>query len=292
MKKIFCGIIVAALASSACRKKEEPANPIQLSAPVAAGNSSNPQSTINPGGEAAASNGPIQLTLRLQKKVIKAKRPPLDTPILAQIELKNIGNNKILIQDEMFYRPGPIRDASESYRSGIFVEILDSHDRPVKLSRLWTDVVEDENTGVSASTPEQAAEAKKKAALVAGWRKQGFTFTEIRDRLLDYERSHPGRDDAQKWEHRYNDPHAHLLPGQSTTTVAWAHLPLVGAQQGGSIGQFTELNSYDLEQGQYRIRAVYNYAPTERLKRMKNIFPPGETDVRVETPYIQFEVVR
>ena len=294
MKKYRLVVVVASLAAAtACRKKEVPAAGPSLSAPDKAfpsADGANATPSLKPEAEVTATTEPIQLTFRLYQKTVKAKASALDTALWGQIELKNVGKNKYLIQDEIFYEPRHFNDVSE-HRGGIYVEIIGSAGKPVKVYREWRDEIRDDNPPASPRTPEQVEEDKKIDAMLADWRKQGLSIMAIRDRLLNYTRSRPNLYEKEKWDRRYKDPHALLLPGQSTTTVALARSAPISPDSpaGISIGQFTELKDYALEPGHYRIRAVYDCAPSGRKKSK---YPPLDFEVRVETPYIPFEVVR
>ena len=298
MEKIFFTVVAAAIVGlSACRKKEGSAMPSLSSAPdkasYSAGVSSNP-SAIEPEAEATASTGPIQLTFRLYKKTVKAQASEFDTTLWGQIELKNVGKNKFLIQDDVFYEPGLIKDVTESYLSRTYVEIVDSQGKRIGVYRPWRDEIVDDNSPAPSPTLAQVQKSKKANEMIARWRQQGLSSMEIRDRFSEYQRSQSSRDETESLLLRYADSHSELLPGQSTMTMAsaHAHAGLQDVPLGKATGQFTALNSYALKPGNYRIHAIYDHTRSERMKRMEKTFPPHETDVRVETPYISFEVVR
>lgn len=233
---------------------------------------------VKPEAEAKGTKAPIELTLRLFQKKIK-----VDESLWGQIELKNVGKSDIIVIDDIFFKPGPFPDPLD-VKTPIYVEVTDAEGKPVH-PRHWAPIAR--KTVWSKLSDTDPAEDKKVGDLIADWRKAGLSKDQIDGKLLEYSRD---RGSERKMTERAKRNSA-IKPGSSIKTPRWAH-PEHGLDSDGPgmlpVGQFSELGYWFDKPGKYRIRAVYDYRMSERLKK---IMTPRKTNILVKTPQIVFEVI-
>ncbi|HXS99866.1 MAG TPA: hypothetical protein VN915_04280 [Elusimicrobiota bacterium] len=273
----IAGVLIA---TSACRNKANTTRSPNLSAPERAFNSSSTSGTgrtIPPEIEVKASSGPVEITLSLYKTKIAGELPWF------RVSLKNVGRNKIRVLNEPFLHPYSIQARSGPNNSGTFLEILNAAGQAP-----WPRGISDANFALdqSLSQPILSDDAH---AQIARWRKQGVGGVELARRVRELiQREHPPT---------YAEPSAFWLePGASTATVAWSYQDAYEIRLGNSaikpVGDFAELYYYVLPPGTYRIRAVYDAWVSPDYYPTKSNLKPDEWNVRVKTPFIDFEILR
>ena len=273
-----------------------------------------------PEATATAKKGPVQLTLRLYRKKVKAKKS-----LWYQIELKNVGKEKIAVDDRIFLDPWQMHQNC-SKQQGIYFEVQavrfsdgstpeknppKPYDVPFQRQIGAQGVHYDFFSGVAESEGKAVnAELKK---LEVTWEKDGFSQVQkelARDRFWSdwNEKKRNTEDEAKRlW----------LAPGASTTTIAWAfegepetldkinRLKAAGVKGPefeknierfheidgveNQIGDYTQLWDYEFEKsGKYRIRAIYDRDVGYEAKELAR----SPWYVRIKTPFIDFEVLK
>lgn len=246
------------------------------------------QASVKAAAQVTAAKGPAQITLRLQKTTVKVK-----DSLWYKLELKNIGKQKILVDDRIFKDPYAIHVYSKS-RYGLYLEIIDSSGELLKVKwgnyRLRYDWEGPEGVEYSY-TPE---EKKELSMLDAQWKKSGMTeqqqsiaWTEWANELYSRKNKEELRDPArQHW----------LNPGASTATFAWITPGEIIDYPGRSDDEeslrqgYAELWIYQFfKAGKYRIRAVYDHSLSEQFLE-KHKISPDAARVKFKTPFIEFTV--
>ena len=130
--------------------------------------------------------------------------------------------------------------------------------------------------------------------MLDGWKKQGLSLREINTKLLDL--NIKKRDEAAA-RIPLRDPAISLLPGRSAgTKYAFVHSiqdKIHNRPRPRPIGDFARVDFFVLEvPGKYKIRAVYDRAPTPELNRMRGKLPIYPEEVLVRTPWINVTVMK
>ncbi|MEK7858720.1 MAG: hypothetical protein AAB320_06215 [Elusimicrobiota bacterium] len=299
MRRLAFAMMVFGLA--ACGKDESPsAGAPKLSAPErafpAAGQPS-AQADVAAEAEVKASSGPIELTLRVYRSNLKYRKDSL----WFQIQLKNIGKNKIRIDEDDFRVPGEV-----AMGGGRLLEVVDAKGNPAKQYTIFS-AAPDQLTPDSPIWPQPSKDSKdpegdKKRIADAIWA-EGDRLRQ-RDRIMEAGRGRP-----DSWTYRklteFDEKHPAppeppsqdtsilLAPGVVLVTPPWVDRSYLPDQPPGKIGEFAQLRGYYFGPGKYRIRAVYDHRPSGWTVEYnkKHHLNPDEDEVRVETPYIAIEVV-
>lgn len=243
--------------------------------------------SVKPAALVKAAKGPVQITLRLQKTKVKVK-----DSLWYKLELKNIGKKKLQVHDRIFKDPYAIHVNSRS-RYGLYLEVVDSKGKPLRVKwgnyRLRYDWEGPEGSDYTF-TPEEKKEIN---TLEDEWKRSGMTaqqqsiaWTGWVNELYHKKNLEELVDPAKKhW----------LESGASTATFAWADRGDIvdypgRAEDDESLRQgYTELWIYwHLDPGRYRIRAVYDHAPSKRSKALQ---APNPERIEFKTPFIDIEVL-
>jgi hypothetical protein len=283
-KRFWTGVILAGMISSGACKKKDGAKVPALSAPeqvFSAIGKPDAAENLLAEAEATASKGPVQLTLRIYKKKIRAGQS-----LHYQIELKNIGAKPFPVAAAAFRDPWAQKDTH-----GVYLDIVCPDGQEPGWASLQPAEIDTSNLPGALPPPDskEGASLWQKLKGMADW-ERAKTVGDYVDRSADeYKRTHP-------------DPNRGFLlqPGASTSTPAWVlqdKLELAnGMPRRQPVGRFTELVRFDLsEPGKYRIRAIYDYRPPKgewitRFRKENNI-APDEAELLVETPFVRFEVL-
>lgn len=238
-----------------------------------------------------AEKGPVQITLRLQKKRIKVEKS-----LWYKLELKNVGKTRIQIYDRIFKDPIAIH-VNSKHRTGIYLEILDSNGNPLNVRPGNYQVRYDWEGPEGRDYHYSPKEKAEIIALESDWKKRGLSEQQRNLALnawnneLVKKKNHAELSDPvnRKW----------LAPGASTGTFAWSDRG-PGEYDGRSEDDeslrqgYAELWSYWLlKPGKYRLRAVYDYAQSNSTKALFKQHGKSQDPSWVEfnTPFIDFEVV-
>ena len=264
---------------AACGKKDDSAPTPVLSAPPAL-------EKIAPADEVKASSGPIELSLLVRETHIKA-----GDSIWEQIRIRNVGDKEIIISDPIF--PNPQEIVRQSYsRYGLYLEAIGPDGKALKVERQTpANQGKDLMEGVSGLLEVEGPEER---AMLEGWKKQGLSLREINTRLLDF--NIKKRDEASALIPRRDSTIA-LMPGQSAgTKYAFVHSiqdKIHNRPIPHPVGDFARVDFFVLEvPGEYKIRAVYDRAPTPELNRMRGKLPIYPEEVLVRTPWIKVTVMK
>lgn len=261
---------VTLLLTAACGKKDDGASAQpSISAPA-------PVEKVTAQAEVKASSGPIELALLLHKDRIRAGES-----LWHQIRIRNVGDKEITIWDQIFHEPRELRKQSSSkYR--IYVEAIGSDGKPLDVEfRTPAERTSDLINGVSGLLE---VEGPQERAMLDAWKKQGLSAGEINNRLIEFNSKK-----QRAAEPPLNLPSVKLLPGQSVETKS-AFFPSMQDKVHNRpfprrIGEFAQLDFFVLEDpGVFKIRAVYDYAPTSSSAAYQE-------DVKFKTPWISFEVL-
>lgn len=248
-----------------------------------------------PEASATGRTGPIELTLKLYKKKIRAQaknetEDNADCPWVL-LELKNVGKKKYLITEERFYTPEPLTKRFDPRSSGlIYIELLDSRGKPVE--RYWPIEGHPDPLALERSSPELRSLLERQRQAGDEARKEGLEYWQVAQRMSEVDadkRSQAyweARDEI--WSRRRADPRSWLEPGQSARALPWMQHY---RQEAGvrPVGPYTELSYFDLKPGRYRLRAVYNHKISDDASPLVKK-AQDETDVLVKTPFLEFEV--
>lgn len=266
---------------SACKRKEAAPIPV-LSPPERSARGSGElgaRDSLPAEAEVTASSGPVQLTLRIYKKQIRAHHP-----LYYQIELKNIGTRPFPAVADAFIDPW-----AQEQNHGVYLDVVGLDGKAPNRAELpppFSLNIDQFKVGAlpPAETKEGAAFRKKLEGMSALARSLAVGDY-LRQGAAEYEKTQP--------------PKGILLePGASTTTVAWVLQDelqiMAGKPPRQPVGQYTELVVLDFAPpGKYRIRAVYDYRPDGwTIKWNKEHHrQPDEAQTLVKTPFIEFEVL-
>ncbi len=284
MRKEHWALILAA-ALAACGKSDPPVAPPHLAAPDKAFSSAGGNSLVPPAAEVKASSGPVEFTLLLHKTRIKS-----DERFWFQLRVRNIGDRKILMTDQIFHDPDQLND-NFRMRYGIFIEATGPG---------WVALEE-------AFHPERGPPpiqngisgmleiaGPKEQAMVDGWRKQGLSDYDVNLKLFEFnikkERQARPKPDL---------PVIRLMPGEIAETKSSYYYStydrlIKKRPPPRPIGEFSRLELFDIEEpGKYKIRAVYNYFKTKKDEELDKKYgiPRHSEDVLVRTPWVQVEVL-
>jgi len=225
--------------------------------------------------EVSASSGPIEITLRIEKKTLS-----LGESFLYQLQLRNISESDILIAESIFGNPWELYD-DLFFRHGIYFEIIGPDGAPLPPNkRIRTEPG-------TPSKPPPIPPSKDRESIradISKWKAEGLSNSQINDRLLRYATHRPISGPVQ------------LLPGESLISKPGGpdDGPNLSPAPGSSQG-FSQLWQFDLmEPGSYSIRAIYNRLPSAEMRRTLNRIgaTPRPTQVRIETPAIDFIITK
>lgn len=263
-----------------------------------------------PAATSTAKNGPIQITLRLYKTTVERERS-----LWYQIELKNVGKEKIKVTDKIFRDPWAMHE-NIFRRAGIYLDVtappgryLDAHWPPHKADgkspqlRRGAGTVRYEYAEKSGVSPADGKAANEKLdRLEAKWKKEGLSETQKTVARHDFWSA--WNEELMRKEDEANV--FWLKPGASTTTLAWSYRDLdpYAVHSGKDanvqdeekqIGGYAQLWSYLLfYTGKHKIRAVYDYGVGDEERALDKKYGGGASPWRLEvrTPEIEFEVVK
>lgn len=265
---------------AACGKKDDPVPTPVLSAPPA-------MEMIAAAAEVKASSGPIELSFLVRETQIKA-----GDSVWEQIRIRNVGNEEIIVSDPIFFNPRELRKQSRS-RYGIYLEASGPDGKALKVehqtpANQGNDLILDRVSGFLE------VEGPEEQSMLDAWKKQGLSLREINTKLLDF--NIKKRDEAAARIPR-RDPTIALMPGQSAgTKYAYFHSiqdKIHNRPIPHPIGDFARVDFFVLDvPGEYKIRAVYDRAPTKELNRMRGNLPISSWEVLVRTPWIKFTVAK
>ena len=266
-------LAAALLCSAACGKKADDASTPILSAPGAI-------EKVSAQAEVKASSGPVELTLLLHKTEIKA-----GDYLWQQIRIRNIGDEPMIVSDQVFHDPWELRKHSDS-KYGIYVEALGPDGTPLR-------IVFDRERPATPRDGEVSGlleiEGPQERTMLDRWKKQGLSPDEINRNLLDFnlkKRQETGG--SRRW------PVIKLSPGQSAETKSAFFYSLRDEINGKPtpepVGEFGQINFFHFQStGEYKIRAVYDYRPGDFARTNK--LPDSPDDVLVQTPWIPVRVL-
>ena len=233
--------------------------------------------------EVKASSGPVELTLLLHKTEIK-----LGESLWHQLRIRNVGKKELLVTDPTFFDPWQLRRGIRGH-FGIFIEVLGPDGKPMK-----SEPHPNWGPGLPPSDKPSGlleVHGPQEQAMVDGWKKRGYSSQQISEKLVGF---NMGKRIAAETEKE--TPKAVLQPGESIETKSWSfyseweQFKKRPAPQ--PVGDFAELEFYDLDKpGKYKVRAVYDLAPSRKLMKMRGRIPVAPEEVLVRTPWIQVRVL-
>ncbi|MCX5795266.1 MAG: hypothetical protein NTY77_07230 [Elusimicrobia bacterium] len=267
---------------AACKRKEAAPIPV-LSPPERASRGSGEpgvRESLPSEAEVTASSGPVQLTLRIYKKQIRAHHP-----LYYQIELKNIGTRPFPAVDDAFIDPW----AQEHRRVGVYLDVIGPDGKAPNRAELpppFSLNVDPFKVGALPPPETKAGAAfRKKLEGMSALERSLAVGDYLRQGTAEYEKTRPRKGIL-------------LEPGASTTTVAWVLQDelqiMAGKPPRQPVGQYTEFVVLDFSPpGKYRIRTVYDYLPGGWLTKFngEHHLQPHPDQVKVATPFIEFEVL-
>lgn len=115
-------IVCSLLAASACKQSES--TPIREG-----GTAASEQPHVDTEYAVKSSSGAVEVTLQFQKKMFARAEIPR-----FQIRLKNVGKNRIRLNDGIFFEPSAIGRQSRRIADGIRLEVLTSGGKPALTS--------------------------------------------------------------------------------------------------------------------------------------------------------------
>jgi len=220
-------------------------------------------------------NGPVGLELTLFKTRLK-----VGERLFVKTTLRNFSKEPMLATDWIYRGADNLGDEWDKQlnsESGSTIEVQDSRGRRVKPK--FFDV------GVRYNDYEQSVKPLEGADLdlYNVWIASGLTPKQAADRLTEQWRW----DAERKYDAKH--PVVRLKQGQSVSSLSWCAerdpklSPLAVTCPGKG---FVELPFFPfVRPGRYRIRAVYNHAPTKEYLKWAD-----EWSVRVATDWVAFEV--
>lgn len=247
------------------------------------------QATIKAAAQVTAAKSPIQITLKLYSTKVKAGKS-----VWYKIELKNVGKKKILVDDWIFKDPWGMHQNCNG-RYGIYLDVIDEKGERPMLQLGGGRVHYKYEPQPGESKPLDPKDEAERIAYQAALRKRGLTEQEEHIALIRWDEAWNNRQQLKEMSDPANQ--LWLKPGASTTTIAWAYRdddPYADhADEEAQIGDYTQLWSYDLDPGKYRIRAIYDYSRTDSdlkdLRRLK--IEPEKSWIKVMSPFIEFKVL-
>jgi hypothetical protein len=228
---------------------------------------------------ASGRTGPVGLELKLLKSKLK-----VGERLFVKTTLLNFSKSKeeMIVIDWIYRGADNLGDAWDKQLNsevGSTIEIQDSRGRRVNPEFFDVGIRHNDNPFEQTVKPTEGEDLK----LYQGWVKSGLTPQQAADRLT--------KKHAWDAERRYSARHpvVRLKQGESAVSLSWCaerepgNSPLAVTCPGGG---FVELPFFPFDRpGRYRIRAVYNSAPTSKSKQWAD-----EWSVRVETAWVAFEV--
>lgn len=271
-------LIVACKKAPQAAPGETASSPSRLEMPASGSGSA---SAIEAQAEVKASSGPIELSFRLYKTQIKAGES-----LWHQIQIRNLGNKEITIVDPVFQDLWELRRNIHAER-GVLIEVRDPGGKPLGVAFNLDGRGNDFRNEVSGLLETETAEEK---AMVGRWKEQGLTPEAIDRKLVDY-----NIEKKNRLERDGPRTVANLRPGESVKTGSWLLYTewdrLRKRPQPFPIGDFAQLRFFDLAKpGVYSVRAVYNYAPTTWLMKIRGGVPIQPWEVLARTPWIKVTV--
>lgn len=271
-------LAAALLLASACRKKEDGASPqLAMPAPGAV-------EKVAAQAEVKASSGPVELSFLLYKTQIKA-----GDYLWQQIRIRNVGEKLFVVVDPVFHDPWGLRNNSSRAGYGIYLEALAPDGKRLKVEfSLGRHVeIEDRVSGLLE------VDGPQEQAMLDGWKKQGLSPEAIDRKLLDF-----NMNKRLAAETKRRRPLIKLLPGQTAETKSAFFYSMRDEINEKPvpvpIGDFAQIDFLHFDKpGQYKVRAVYNYAPTKESMKIDRQFHhgPDPSEVLVRTPWIAVEVL-
>lgn len=270
-------LAAALLLSAACGKKEDGSSPqLAMPAPGAA-------EKVAAQAEVKASSGPIELSFLLHKTQIR-----VGEYLWQQIRIRNIGDKNIVASDMVFYDDRELRKQSSSNYC-IYLEAVDPDGKPLKVEfQTPEEIGSDIGYGVSGLLE---VEGPEEQAMLDGWKKKGLSLDEINTRLIDFNtQKQRAAVKSEQWSG------IELLPGQSAETKSAFYYSMQdkihNRPRPRPIGDFAQLDFFIFDKpGDYKVRAIYDRAPTPELNRMRGKLPIDSWEILVRTPWVKVTVV-
>lgn len=247
--------------------------------------------SVKAAAEVKAAKGPVQITLQLHKTTVK-----IGKSLWYKLELKNIGKEKILVQDRFYKNPWVLHE-NNRHKRRMHLEIQKPDGKPLRVRGGGGSEQYDWAPKPGGTMKLTVAESKELEDLQSQWKERGMTAQELSIAtgrwgaalIHKKNREEDGDPAKQLW----------LNPGASTSTFSWANRdPDLDAHSGDEvqIEDYTQLWSYRFRvPGKYRIRAVYDYAfsksYSEELEALRVKVEPASWWVKTRTPFIEIEVV-
>lgn len=205
--------------------------------------------------ESVGIQGPVKLVLRLHETKIKVGEKPW-----FQIRLTNVGNEDLLVTDPVFADPWELYKQSGT-RYFTYLEVVGPDGRRVEPTAPMVDRHPSEDPGVSGLLERDDPEVKAK---VEEWKRAGLTESEIDKRVLELNIRRQDENAIRNLPRRPT-----LRPGESIETKSWFHHRTSdGAPAPARVGNFSRLEFFRFDKpGQYKIRAVYDFALDARRER-------------------------
>lgn len=234
--------------------------------------------------EVKASSGPVELSLLLYKTEIR-----LGESLWNKIRIRNVGSRELVVSDPIFYDPWQMRRGVRT-GVGIFIEVLgpDGKLLPGDPHPNWGGGDVDVSDKPSGLLEVHGAEER---AMLDGWKKSGLSLEQINQKLADFNLKK-----ARDSESQQELPKLKLLPGESAETKSWFMYRewerFKKRPRPIPIGDFAELDFFDLDKpGEYKVRAVYDRAPSKWLMEARGKIPVEPDEVLVRTPWVRITVL-
>lgn len=270
-------LAAALLFAAACGKKEDGASPrLAMPAPGAA-------EKVAAQAEVKASSGPVELSFLLHKTQIR-----VGEYLWQQIRIRNIGDKNIVASDMVFYDARELRKQSSSNYC-IYLEAVDPDGKPLKVEfQTPAEQGSDIRYGVSGLLE---VEGPEEQAMLDDWKKKGLSLDEINTRLIDFNtKKQRAAVKPEQWSG------IELLPGQSAETKSAFYYSMQdkihNRPKPRPIGDFAQLDFFIFDKpGEYKVRAIYDRAPTPELNKMRGELPIFPEEVLIRTSWIKVTVV-
>lgn len=232
--------------------------------------------------EVKASSGPVELTLRLYKTEIK-----LGESLWEQIRIRNVGDSDMIVSDPVFFDPWQLRKGIRA-GYGIYIEVLGPDGKPLPRDphpNWGSSDVSDKPSGLLE------VHGEEERAMLDGWKKRGLSLEQINRKLVDFNLKKARDADASR-----ELPRIKLQPGESAETKSWFVYSewdqFKKRPKPTPVGDFAELEFFDLDKpGEYKVRAVYDWAPTKWLIEARGKIPVEPDEVLVRTPWVRITVL-
>jgi hypothetical protein len=230
--------------------------------------------------EATASDGSMQLTLRLHKTKLKGREP-----VFFQIAVKNVGK-KVL----EFDGPDVFWDPSSPY--GIAVEYQDPAGNPAGTPTLKHGAHHHRTGRGQGFMGMTAAEEDRLIDLLDGWNREGLSAEQVADKLGDYYEDIRKDHLARGLSIEVLPPQMWVMPGGAVATPTWVDPDpdRPGGKPLPPVIGFAEHTVQLWRAGKYRVRANTDLFGDMMVRTKDKKRKPGETVLR--TPFIRIEVSR